>query len=92
MLSCFNAKTGEAYYRQQRLPKPYTFKASPVGVIGKLYLASKDGDLIVVKMGEKYEVLATNQIPDQTFITTPAVVKGSIYLRSLDHLGCIRSN
>jgi outer membrane protein assembly factor BamB len=90
MLSCFNAKTGEAYYRQQRLPKPYNFKASPVGVNGKLYLASEEGDVIVVKMGEKYEVLATNSMPDQTFIATPAVADGSLYLRSQDTLYCIR--
>ena len=76
MLSCFNARTGEAYYRQQRLPKPYNFKASPVGVNGKLYLASEEGDVIVVKMGEKYEVLATNSMPDQMFIATPAVDRG----------------
>jgi outer membrane protein assembly factor BamB len=92
MLSCFNAKTGEAYYRQQRLPKPYNFKASPVGINGKLYLASEEGDVIVVKMGDKYEVLAINQMPDQTFVATPAVVEGNLYLRSQDHLYCIRKN
>jgi outer membrane protein assembly factor BamB len=92
MLSCLNAKTGEAYYRQQRLPKPYNFKASPVGVNGKLYLASEEGDVIVVKMGEKYEVLATNMMPDQSFISSPAVAEGSLYLRSQDTLYCIRQN
>ncbi len=42
---------------------------------GKLYLASEEGDVIVVKMGEKYEVLATNSMPDQMFIATPAVAE-----------------
>ena len=92
MLSCFDAKTGKPYYHQQRLPKPYNFKSSPVGVNGKLYMASEEGDVIVVRMGEKYEVLATNEMPDQTFIATPAVVGGSIYLRSQDHLYCIRQS
>lgn len=90
MLTCLNAKTGEPYYRQQRLPKPYNFKSSPVGVNGKLYLATEEGDVVVVKMGEKYEVIATNALPDQTFIATPAVSEGSLYLRSQDHLYCIR--
>lgn len=80
-VSCFNAKTGEAYYQQQRLPKPYKFKASPVGADGKLYLASEEGDMIVLKMGEKYEVLATNSHPDQVFISSPVVVDNEIYLR-----------
>jgi len=90
MLSCLNAKTGEPYYRQQRLPKPYNFKASPVGVNGKLYLASEEGDVIIVKMGEKYEVLAINEMPDQMFIATPAVAEGNLYLRSQNTLYCIR--
>jgi len=90
MLSCLNALTGEPYYRQQRLPKTYNFKSSPVGANGKLYLATEDGDVVVVKMGETYEVLATNTLANQVFIATPAVAGGSLYLRSQDALFCIR--
>jgi outer membrane protein assembly factor BamB len=90
MLSCFDAKTGKAYYQQTRLPKPYNFKASPVGVNGKLYLASEEGDVIVVKMGETFEVLATNTLADQKFIATPAIVDGDIFLRGQNTLFCIR--
>lgn len=90
MLSCLNAQTGEAYCRQQRLPKPYNFKASPVGANGKLYLSTEEGDVVVVKMGEHYEVLATNTMPDQFFVASPAIVGGSLYLRSQDALYCIR--
>jgi outer membrane protein assembly factor BamB len=90
MLSCLDAKTGKGFYQQQRLPKPYNFKASPVGVNGKLYLASEEGDVIVVKMGETYEVLATNTLEGQTFIGTPAVADGEIYLRGQNTLFCIK--
>jgi outer membrane protein assembly factor BamB len=90
MLSCLNAATGEAYYKQQRLPKPYNFKSSPVAANGKLYLSTEDDDVVVVKMGEKYEVLATNTIPNETFIATPAIAGGSIYLRGQNALYCIR--
>lgn len=90
MLSCLNARTGEPYYRQQRLPNPYNFKASPVGANGKLYLATENGDVVVVKMGEEYEVLAINTMPDRTFIASPAIAEGSLYLRSQDALYCIR--
>jgi outer membrane protein assembly factor BamB len=90
MLSCFDVKTGKPYYHQVRLPKPYNFKASLVGADGKLYLASEDSDVIVVKMGETFEVLATNTLEGQTFIATPAIVEGAIYLRSQNTLFCIR--
>jgi len=73
-----------------RLPKPYNFKSSPVGANGKLYLASEDDDVIVVKMGRTFEVLATNTLQGQVFIATPAIVDGEIYLRGQNTLFCIR--
>jgi outer membrane protein assembly factor BamB len=90
MLSCLDAATGKPHYAQQRLPKPYNFKASPVAVNGKLYLSAENGDVIVVKMGEAFEVIATNSFPDHTFIATPAVSGGSMYLRSDRAIFCVR--
>lgn len=92
LISCFNARTGAPYYQQVRLPKSYSFKSSPVGANGKLYLASEDEDVIVLRMGEKYEVLAINTMPDQVFIATPAITGGEIFLRSLNRLYCIHEN
>ena len=73
-----------------RLGKPYSFKSSPVGANGKLYLASENDDVIVVRMGEKFEVLAANTLQDQTFIATPAIIDGGIYLRGQHTLFSIR--
>jgi outer membrane protein assembly factor BamB len=85
LLSNFNAATGEALY-QSRLPKPYNFKASPVGVSGKLYLATEEGDVVVVRLGDLFDVLATNTLRDQSFIASPVITGGDIYLRSRTHL------
>ncbi len=92
MVSCYNARTGEPYYHQVRLPKAYSFKSSPVGANGKLYLASENEDVIVLRMGEKFEVLATNTMADQMFIATPAIQDGEIYLRSQTTLFCINED
>ena len=89
LLSCFDAATGKPYYQQQRLPKPYSFKASPVGAAGKLYLAAEEGDVVVVRMGDRFEVLATNTFDNQSFIASPVILEGSIYLRSRTHLSAI---
>ncbi len=85
-LSAFEPETGEPFYRQVRLPKPYNFKASPVGANGKLYLASENEDVVVVRMGDRFEVLATNTLTGQSFIASPIIVDGDIYLRSRTHL------
>ena len=89
MVNAFNAVTGEKYYHQQRLPETYTFKASPVAAHGKLYLASEEGDVIVLKMGTEYEVLAVNKMGDEMFVSSPVVLDGKLYLRSQDELFCI---
>ena len=89
LVNAFNAVTGEKYYHQQRLPEIYTFKASPVAANGKLYLASEEGDVIVLKMGKAYEVLAVNKMGDEMFVSSPVIVDGMLYLRSQDELFCI---
>jgi outer membrane protein assembly factor BamB len=89
LVSAFNAMTGEAYYAQTRLPKTSNLKASPVGANGKLYLATEDGDVVVLKMGEKFEVIATNTLADQVFIATPVIAEGELFLRGQNTLFCI---
>ena len=69
--------------------KPYSFKASPVGANGRLYLATEEGDVVVVRMGDRFEVLATNTMDGQSFIASPVIVSGTIYLRSRTHLFAI---
>ncbi|HEY3439096.1 MAG TPA: PQQ-binding-like beta-propeller repeat protein [Paludibaculum sp.] len=91
MLNAVRAADGEIFYRQQRLPKAYNFKASPVAANGKLYLATEEGDVVIVKLGEKYEVLATNTLADQFFVASPVIVDGALYLRSATTLYCIRT-
>ena len=89
LVNAFDAVTGEKYYHQQRLPATYTFKASPVAANGKLYLASEEGDVIVLKMGKEYAVLAVNKMGDEMFVSSPVIVDGILYLRSQDELFCI---
>ena len=85
-ISAFDAKTGEPHYQQQRLPETYSIKASPVGAGGKLYVATEQGDVVVLKMGPAYEVLATNTVEDEFFIASPLIVDGDIFLRGKNKL------
>jgi outer membrane protein assembly factor BamB len=85
-VSCLDAATGRPHYQASRLPRAYNFKASPVGANGKLYLATEEGDVVVLRMGDRFEVLATNTLRDQSFIASPVIVDGAIYLRSRTHL------
>jgi outer membrane protein assembly factor BamB len=86
LVSCLDATTGAPLYQQARLPKPYSFKASPVGANGKIYLATEEEDVVVIAMGDTLKVLATNTLQGQSFIASPVIVDGNIYLRSRTHL------
>jgi outer membrane protein assembly factor BamB len=89
MLNVFDAATGTPHYVQQRLPKPYNFKASPLVVKDRVYLATEEGDVVVVKAGNTFEVLATNTLTDQSFIASPIAIGNDLYLRSRTHLFAI---
>jgi outer membrane protein assembly factor BamB len=92
MLHVFDAATGTPHYIQQRLPQPYNFKASPLVVNDRVYLATEEGDVVVVKTGNQFEVLATNTLTDQSFIASPIAIGNDLYLRSRTHLFGISEN
>jgi outer membrane protein assembly factor BamB len=80
VLSAYVANTGELVY-QQRLPS--SFSASPIAADGKLYLASEDGDVFVVKAGRQYELLSRNTM-GQPLMATPALSDGMLIVRAKD--------
>ncbi len=86
MVSSLDAATGTAAYQQIRLPKPYNIKASPVLAGGHLYFPTEEGDTVVAKVGPAFDIVATNTLSDQSFIASPAVAGGDMYLRSRTHL------
>jgi outer membrane protein assembly factor BamB len=59
ILSQYHAKTGEPMFRA-RLGNGGSFRASLVAADGKLYFASEDGDVFVIKAGSTFELLARN--------------------------------
>ncbi len=86
MVSAVDVMTGQPVYQQVRLPKPYNIKASPIAVAGRLYFPTEEGDVIVARVGPTFEIVATNTLTDQSFIASPALADGDMYLRSRTHL------
>ena len=85
VLHGYNARTGERLF-QQRLGGGTTgFTASPVAGDGKIFIASEDGDVFVVKAGPAFELLATNPMGD-VCMASPALSKGVIYFRTKSHV------
>lgn len=85
VLTCYNAKTGERIYQVRIADKSTSFSASPVATGGRLYLASEDGEVYVVRAGPKYELLATNTMAD-VCMATPAISDGIIIIRTRSYV------
>jgi outer membrane protein assembly factor BamB len=65
--------------------------SSPVVADGKLYFTTRRGEMHVVKLGEKPELLSTNRLGSDAgeFSATPAVSNGELFIRSSKYLFCI---
>jgi outer membrane protein assembly factor BamB len=82
MIMCIDAKTGtEIWSERQRA----NFNASPVYVDGVIWFFSVKGDVIAVKAGRKYEVVAENTM-DSGIWGTPAILRNSVILRTEKYL------
>ena len=88
ILSAYEPKTGERIY-QQRVAGGSGFSASPVAANGRLYLASEDGDVYVVKAGRAYELLGTNRM-NEPLMATPAISGNALFIRTLSALVAVR--
>jgi outer membrane protein assembly factor BamB len=88
VLAAYDMKTGERAWQERLGGTGGAFSASPVAADGKIYLASEDGDVFVVKAGPSYELLAKNPI-GEVLMATPAISDGLIIVRGLKHIYAI---
>ncbi len=63
------------------------YLASPVAADNKLFLASAEGKITVLKAAAEWEVLAVNDLGDEIH-ATPALSDGRIYVRTHSTMYC----
>jgi outer membrane protein assembly factor BamB len=85
VLTVTDAKTGERVY-QERVGGVYT--ASPVAGDSKVYLASEDGETIVLSAGRTPKILSRNKLNARQ-LASPAIAGGRLFIRSDDALFAI---
>ena len=83
-LLCYDAKTGDLIYGS-RVGTGGSFTASPVAADGRIFIATEEGDVFVVRAGPQYELLATNAM-GEVVMATPAISDGVLLVRTLKHL------
>jgi outer membrane protein assembly factor BamB len=85
-LSCIDAKTGEPFYTKENLSNISTIYSSPTGVNDRIYIVA-DKVAMVLKAGDKFEVLASNPL-DDNFHSSPVIVGNDLILRGFNSLYC----
>lgn len=79
-LSAFDAKTGKELYELEAVGIGSIY-ASPVAANGHLYLCGMDKSIVVVKAGESPDKVSSAKLDDR-IAATPAIVAGTIYVRT----------
>jgi outer membrane protein assembly factor BamB len=85
ILSAYQVSDGVRVYQQRVTREGASFSASPVAAGGRLYFASEDGRVYVVRAGRTFELLATNEM-DEACMATPAPSGNLLLVRTRTHL------
>jgi outer membrane protein assembly factor BamB len=88
VLTCLDAKTGNAHFEGQRFEGLSGVYASPVSAADRVYVLGRNGTCLVLRKGPKPEVLATNSIGEKTDASI-ALVGKQIFIRGHQSLFCI---
>jgi len=89
VLSVYDAKSGEVKFQQRLAGGTSAFTSSPIAADGKVYLASEEGRVFVLKAGPTFEVLAENDMTESV-LATPAISEGALIYRTAGHVVAIR--
>ncbi|MEZ5353590.1 MAG: PQQ-binding-like beta-propeller repeat protein [Bryobacteraceae bacterium] len=86
-----DAQTGKMLKQARLTGALDDYYASPIGVDGKVYIASEHGKVVVLRAAGDWEILAINDFESDIF-ATPAVTEGHMYIRTRDALYAIGSS
>ena len=83
--AAYDLATGQRIYQERT---GATHAASPVASDGRLFVAAEGGEVLVVKAGRAFEVLARNDMGEPC-MATPAIAGGTLFVRTQGHLYAI---
>jgi outer membrane protein assembly factor BamB len=78
IMMCIDAKTGKEIWSRHVTSN---YDASPLYINGNIWFFSVRGEVLAIKAGREYKVIAQNQM-DSGIWATPAVLRNSMILRT----------
>lgn len=89
MLTCLDPQTGKPAYVEERLGAVGDYYASLLAADGRIYATSQRGVMTVVKAGDRFEVLARNDLGEVTQ-ASPVPIDDALLVRTAGHLQLFR--
>ncbi|MBI1311242.1 PQQ-binding-like beta-propeller repeat protein [bacterium] len=83
--TCFETESGTPLYGPERIQNAGDYFASPVMGDGKIYVASENGNVVVLKNAADLEVLAVNDV-GEAILANPAISDGALFIRTRSKL------
>ncbi len=90
IVTTLQAQTGKVFKQARLTGALDDYYASPIGVDGKVYIASEHGKVVVLRAAGDWEILAINDF-DSDIYATPAIGEGKLYIRTQNALYAIGS-
>ncbi len=87
IITTIDAATGKLLREGRATGALGEYYASPVAADGKVYVASQEGKITVLKAGPQWEVLSVNAIGEE-INATPALANGRLFVRTRDAVYC----
>jgi tricorn protease-like protein len=88
MSSCYDARDGKTLWERSRLGNFGDYFASPIAADGKIYIAAKNGFVVLLEDGPELKVIGKNDIGEE-IIATPAIADGRLFIRTRENLICV---
>ena len=88
LASCFDAAKGQPLWEMQRIDNFGDYYASPIAADGKIYMAGRNGFIVVLSDSPELNVLAINDMNGE-IMATPAIADGRLYIRTKQNLFCV---
>jgi outer membrane protein assembly factor BamB len=88
ILTCYSTEDGKVAFKERL--KLGSMAASLWAAGDRVFMLDESGKTLVLETGPELKIVATNQISDDLFWSTPAVTGQSLLLRGAKKLYCIR--
>lgn len=82
VLTAYREDNGDEVHRARISASGKSFSSSPVAADGRIFIASEDGDVFVLRGEPGYELLATHPM-GEIVMATPAISDGLLVIRTL---------